>query len=190
MRITGGEARSIVLKVPRNEEVRPAMDCMREQVFNRIGARIQQAAVWDCFAGSGAYGLEALSRGARFCTFFEKSVTVCENLQHNAKAVCKSARREISECVKIVSHDLFSIDFSPFLTPDFIFFDPPYRFWEKQKIEQLLLRLAEICPQATLVAEFPSEAIKVLSSLWKPIRPFHVSKKLHEPRIECFRSVF
>lgn len=191
MRITGGKARSISLKVPRNGEVRPAMDCLREQVFNRIGAGIQQAEVWDCFAGSGAYGLEALSRGARFCTFFEKSVMVCKNLQRNVSAVCKSAQREISECVKIIPHDLFSIDFAAFLPPDFIFFDPPYRFWDEQrtKIEPLLLRWAKIFSQATLVVEFPAEWMNAIPLPWEPTRPLQVPKKLHEPCIECFRIV-
>ena len=76
MRISGGTARGILLDVPQKGEVRPATDFSRERIFNQISSHINHTIVWDCFAGTGAYGLEALSRGAKKCLFFEKDPQV------------------------------------------------------------------------------------------------------------------
>ena len=65
MRICGGAARGITLRVPKGDLVRPATDGMRQSLFSSLGARVPDARVLDLFAGSGAYGLEAVSRGAR-----------------------------------------------------------------------------------------------------------------------------
>src|SRR5258705_11275862 len=64
MRISGGVARGIPLVVPKGDAVRPATDGMRQAVFSSLGGRVVDACFLDLFAGSGAYGLEALSRGA------------------------------------------------------------------------------------------------------------------------------
>ena len=64
MRITGGKARGIPLASPKGDATRPATDQLREAVFSSLGARIEGAQVADLFAGTGAYGLEAMSRGA------------------------------------------------------------------------------------------------------------------------------
>ncbi|MBQ7332683.1 MAG: RsmD family RNA methyltransferase, partial [Opitutales bacterium] len=64
MRITGGIARGIPLILPARGEIRPAPDYLREAVFSSLGALVGGAAVLDCFAGTGAYSWEALSRGA------------------------------------------------------------------------------------------------------------------------------
>ena len=74
MRITGGLARGIALDVPKKGEVRPATDFVRERIFGRLATAIQNTNVLDCFAGTGAYGLEALSRGAQHVCFVEKPV--------------------------------------------------------------------------------------------------------------------
>ena len=82
MRITGGLARGIILDVPKKGEVRPATDFIRECIFGRLATAIQGAYVLDCFAGTGAYGLEALSRGAQYTCFLEKDskVLICHNI--------------------------------------------------------------------------------------------------------------
>ena len=64
VRISGGAARGIELLVPKGDTVRPATDGMRQAVFSSLGARVAGARFVDLFAGSGAYGLEAFSRGA------------------------------------------------------------------------------------------------------------------------------
>ena len=68
MRVTGGLARGIPLRVPAKGGVRPATDYIREAVFNSLAAFVPGTHVLDLFAGTGAYGLEALSRGAASAT--------------------------------------------------------------------------------------------------------------------------
>jgi len=73
MRISGGIARGVPLAVPKGDAVRPATDGMRQAGLSSLGSRVVGAFFWDLFAGSGAYGLEALSRGAAGGIFVERS---------------------------------------------------------------------------------------------------------------------
>lgn len=77
MRIVGGEFRGRALATPRSDSIRPTTDRTREALFNilahRFPDRLEGARVLDLFAGTGALGLEALSRGAAFCLFVEES---------------------------------------------------------------------------------------------------------------------
>src|SRR5210317_1086641 len=90
MRITGGRARGIPLSTGRAKHVRPATDRMREAVFSSLGQRIEEALVLDIFAGSGSYGLEALSRGAKSVLFVDKHPQAVIALQQNLAVVLKS----------------------------------------------------------------------------------------------------
>ena len=190
MRITGGKARGILLKVPKNVEIRPSTDTNRQRIFNRIGTDIQGAVVWDCFAGTGAFGLEALSHGAEKTVFFEKNPITAAQLKKNAEAVCKSACLEVEECTKVVTIDAFVADFSVFPQPNFIFFDPPYRFWEEkpEKLNNVLADIGTLFPTATLVLGFPSQLIWANEHPWQPMRSLTTSKQMNEPRIELFRT--
>jgi len=86
MRIIAGTHRGRQLKTPSGPETRPTMDRTREAIFSMVFSRMPIAGsrVADLFAGSGALGLEALSRGAAFCTFVEQHAapfkTLCENI--------------------------------------------------------------------------------------------------------------
>src|SRR3954454_24471036 len=93
MRISGGAARGITLVTPKGDAVRPATDGMRQAVFSSLGARVAGARFLDLFAGSGAYGLEALSRGAIAGTFVEQNGKAVACLRQNIAAVCKSLNR-------------------------------------------------------------------------------------------------
>jgi len=73
MRIIGGQAAGRLLKVPSGYDVRPTPDLVRQAVFNSLGDRVSGARVLDLFSGSGAIGLECLSRGARFVVSVEKA---------------------------------------------------------------------------------------------------------------------
>ncbi len=74
MRIVGGELRGGNLHTFRGQGIRPTADRVRESIFNIIRAHVMEAAVLDLFAGTGALGMEALSRGARFALFVENSI--------------------------------------------------------------------------------------------------------------------
>ena len=73
MRIIGGTAAGVLMKVPRGFEVRPTPDLVRQAVFNSLGARVMDARVLELFGGTGALSLECLSRGARDATCLELS---------------------------------------------------------------------------------------------------------------------
>lgn len=73
MRIIGGQAAGLLLKVPAGFDVRPTPDLVRQAVFNSLGGRVEGARVLDLFSGSGAIGLECLSRGARSVLSVEKA---------------------------------------------------------------------------------------------------------------------
>lgn len=87
MRIISGAAKGRRLKAPDTERTRPATDRVREAVFSSIGPWVEGADVLDLYAGSGSYGLEALSRGAASATFVEKGKAAIEALRGNIAAV-------------------------------------------------------------------------------------------------------
>lgn len=84
MRIIGGTAAGLLLKVPKGYSVRPTPDLVRQAIFNSLGDRVHGARVLDLFSGSGALGLECLSRGADLVLSVEKSrrhaVSIRDNL--------------------------------------------------------------------------------------------------------------
>src|SRR5579863_7924066 len=81
LRIIGGSWRGRKLRFPANAALRPTPDRVRETLFNWVGARAQGARCLDLFAGSGALGLEALSRGAAHATFVERELTAALDLR-------------------------------------------------------------------------------------------------------------
>ncbi len=125
MRISGGEARGIELAVPKGDAVRPATDGMRQAVFSSLGDRVVGARFVDLFAGSGAYGLEAFSRGASGGTFVERSAKASACLRKNIAAVCRSLKRSGEE-LTAVEADALSLPTGIGDPPDLVFVDPPY----------------------------------------------------------------
>ena len=125
MRISGGAARGIELMVPRGDAVRPATDGMRQAVFSSLGVRVAGARFVDLFAGSGAYGLEAFSRGASGGTFVERNAKASACLSRNISAVCRSLGRPEQELLAVEA-DALSIPTGVGAAPDLIFVDPPY----------------------------------------------------------------
>ena len=87
MRIIGGEAKGRRLKAPDTAGTRPATDRVREAVFSAIGSWVVDAAVADLYAGSGSFGLEALSRGASSAVFVENGRKALAALKANVEAV-------------------------------------------------------------------------------------------------------
>ena len=124
MRIVGGRYTGIVLRAPKSQGVRPTTDRVREAVFNQLAARPNEARVLDLFSGSGALGLEALSRGAAHVDFVEKSATCLDCIRRNVRTGRFPADRiRIRQaCVFKTLRDL--ADGSE--TFDLILADPPY----------------------------------------------------------------
>ncbi len=132
MRIIGGEYRSRILADIPGDNVRPTSDRAREALFNILGTRVQGARVLDLFAGSGALGLESLSRGAKEATFNDLSSGSVAIVKKNIATLKVEARARV-----------YQTDFSAFLTAinapfDLIFIDPPYRFDYGEKALQMI----------------------------------------------------
>lgn len=131
-RIIGGEWRSRRLPVPAGAEVRPTPDRVRETVFNWLAPVIEGARCLDLYAGSGALGLEALSRGAARVVFVDRAPQVCRQLRSNLDLL-GCARAEVL-CMDAMS--CLAGRVSPY---DVVFVDPPYR---QGLLDPLLSRLA------------------------------------------------
>jgi 16S rRNA (guanine966-N2)-methyltransferase len=159
MRISGGVARGIPLIVPKGDAVRPATDGLRQAIFSSLGARVAGARFLDLFAGSGAYGLEALSRGANGGAFVEKNTKAVACLRQNLTAVCKSLGRD-GEGIHIFQTDALRLppDAAKGL-PDLVFIDPPYAIIS-EIAPSVFARLGEVLaakPDAMVVFELPGE---------------------------------
>ena len=126
MRIVGGKFKGRNISSPEGASTRPTTDRVRESIFNILahgieGFTLDDARVLDLFAGTGALGLEAISRGARFCQFIEESAEARGLVRSNADSLgiigqCKIWRRDataLGSCAPQMSFDL-------------AFADPPY----------------------------------------------------------------
>ena len=187
MRISGGAARGIPLTVPKGDAVRPATDGMRQAVFSSLGARVGGARFLDLFAGSGAYGLEALSRGAAGGTFVEKNAKAIACLRQNIAAVCKSLRRDPAD-VAVVQADArgIAIDASR-AVPDLVFIDPPYEIIP-EIAPTLFARLSEVLApnaEAIVVFELPGE-LQLAPEGWTLLK--RLGKGARQPTVAFFRA--
>jgi 16S rRNA (guanine966-N2)-methyltransferase len=125
MRIIGGSLKGRALKSPGSDRVRPTSDRLRETIFNILidgyGNPIERARVIDLFAGTGAMGLEALSRGAGFVLFVEQAAAACAILRANIRTLGL-------ECAaRILRRDARKLGIAPEGEKySLIFLDPPY----------------------------------------------------------------
>lgn len=133
MRITGGRAKSIPLNCPNGDWVRPATDRMREAVFSSLGSDVEGSVFLDLFAGSGSYGLEAISRGSIAGVFVEQHRLAVQSIQRNLDLVVKSVgNHDKSLPYSVQSADVFKWMERKCLPRgyegyDIVFIDPPYR---------------------------------------------------------------
>jgi 16S rRNA (guanine966-N2)-methyltransferase len=147
MRVIAGTYRGASLKAPRGERTRPTSDRVREALFS-ILASVQDARVLDLFAGSGALGIEALSRGAASATFVDSAApavaVVRENLERlglEAEVLRIPALRALA-CTPIAGRQY-----------DLVFLDPPYRLASSLGPELSRVLPTILAPEARVVAE-------------------------------------
>jgi len=135
VRIIGGEWRRRVLRFPDSEGLRPTPDRVRETLFNWLGQELDGRHCLDLFAGSGALGFEAASRGAASVTMVEAAPKVFAALEANAKMLNASGRlRTIrADAVKFASS--LSGEAQRF---DVLFLDPPYKQGWLERLAPLL----------------------------------------------------
>ena len=159
MRISGGMARGIPLKAPPGEAVRPATDGMRQSLFSSLGARVSRARFLDLFAGSGAYGLEAISRGAAGGVFVERSAKAAACLRRNLEAVAHCLAHDPADLARISVVDALSAESVCGTAPDLVFIDPPYAQIEALAgpLFVMLGRLLAVSSDPLVMFEMPGE---------------------------------
>ncbi|MGB8479862.1 MAG: 16S rRNA (guanine(966)-N(2))-methyltransferase RsmD [Acidobacteriaceae bacterium] len=138
MRVIAGKYRSQPLASPKGSDTRPTSDRLRETLFNVIAPHIQDAIFADLFAGTGAVGIEAISRGARQVYFAENAKVPLAALRHNL------ARLEIRDQAMVEpagTMPLLRRLLKQEILLDLIFLDPPYK--DKLAYETVLTFLAE-----------------------------------------------
>jgi len=126
MRIVGGKHKGFALAGPKSDAIRPTSDRTRESLFNILahgvdGFELEDARVLDLFAGTGALGLEALSRGAKYCLFIEEAAAARALIRQNVEAIggmgiSKIWRRDAARLGSLEKVQPFSL----------VFADPPY----------------------------------------------------------------
>ncbi len=135
LRIVGGEWRRRVLAFPDAEGLRPTPDRVRETLFNWLGQDLSGLACLDLFAGSGALGLEAASRGAGKVVLVERAPRVADALDSNIRLLQGAGR------VELLRQDALKFASSSPRAFDVVFLDPPYRQGWLDRLTPFLPRL-------------------------------------------------
>lgn len=131
LRIIGGKWRRRIISFSDHEELRPTPDRVRETVFNWLGQDLDNRMCLDLFAGSGAMGFEAASRGAKHVVMVESKPTIVSALQVNIEKLSASQ-------VELNRMDALAFIMSDSRQFDIIFIDPPYRLGLASKLLTLL----------------------------------------------------
>jgi 16S rRNA (guanine966-N2)-methyltransferase len=155
MRIIAGANRGARIFAPKGEATRPTSDRVREAAFDLIGP-VDGAAVLDLFAGSGAMGLEALSRGAAAATFVENDRDACRVIDRNLEKLDLTG-------ATVLQRDVLQVLASERRTYDLILCDPPYGFDQDARIAPYLRRV--VAEDGLLVYETASRREPALDGL-------------------------
>jgi 16S rRNA (guanine(966)-N(2))-methyltransferase RsmD len=132
VRIVAGSRRGHRIAAPKGTHTRPTSDRVRENAFNLIGP-VDGAAVLDLYAGSGAMGLEALSRGAESAVFVESDREACRVINANLDKLRLNATVLCSDAVRVLSTERRQYDL--------VLLDPPYGFADHERVARHLPRV-------------------------------------------------
>ncbi len=189
MRITGGRARGAPLKSP-PKNVRPATDRTRQAVFSSLGGSIVGSSVLDLFAGSGSYGLEAISRGAIRCHFVEKNRRTLACLMENLNVLNKALKgQQAAQAVsRVTQKDVFKWRTERPEGFDFIFLDAPYSL-AVERSDSLFALAAKFIgqnPAGRLLFEMPGDFHPEPAG-WELARSLG-SRKSGEPAMNIYKK--
>jgi pantetheine-phosphate adenylyltransferase len=156
MRVIAGSAKGRRLKTVASRKVRPTADRVKESLFSMLASRIELdgKAVLDLFAGSGALGIEALSRGAATAVFVERDRQVRRVLRENLRACGFESRAEILGCSAGTAIDLLAQRRASF---DLVLLDPPYASRSLGEVVGDLARADLMAPGCIVAAEHGAE---------------------------------
>jgi 16S rRNA (guanine966-N2)-methyltransferase len=146
MRVIAGVARGVPLIAPRDRGTRPITDRVKETLFGILGDRVPGARVLDLYAGSGAIGIEALSRGAAHATFVERAPSALAAVRTNLERtrlgeLARVEPREVERFLRDATDDAW----------DLVFLDPPYEL--RAIVAPLRAVVPHLAPGATIVVK-------------------------------------
>ncbi len=155
MRVIAGKVRGLRLTAPRGEDTRPTLDRVKEAVFSMILPYIMDAKVLDLFSGSGALGIESLSRGALSAVFVDNHVDAIECIRTNVNSA------KFSDMSVIVQKDSIGFLKDNNESFDIIFLDPPYlKNMYTQALENILQSNA-LSQDGIIVLEYDHTVVKL-----------------------------
>jgi 16S rRNA (guanine(966)-N(2))-methyltransferase RsmD len=147
MRVIAGTFRGMKLIAPTNEEIRPTLDRVREDIFNIIAPYVYEADFLDLYSGSGAVAIEAISRNAM-------SATLVENAAQSLKVISENIKKtKQQDKFKVVARDVERFLNQSSHTYDIIFLDPPYKETNIEAQLDLIVTKGLIDPSGVIVAE-------------------------------------
>ena len=170
MRVISGSARRTNLKTVPAESTRPTTDRIKETLFNMIQGELYDCLFLDLFSGSGAIGIEALSRGARRCYFVEQAKEAVACIRQNLDATHLGQKAVVMDCDVLAAIGRLKGKEKPF---DFIFMDPPYN----HEFENRVLEYLSHSPMVTEVTLIIIEASKETDFYWLSDAGFHMIKE-------------
>ncbi len=148
MRVIAGKCRSLQLKTPKGMNTRPTLDRIKETLFNIIQNEVPGAVVADIFAGSGALGIEALSRGASKSYFIDNDTEALKCIEDNLEFT------KLKDSSTILKGDVFT-NLSRINAQhlDIIFIDPPYESGYEQKLFDTFKNLGNVDTETLIILE-------------------------------------
>ncbi len=165
LRIIAGEWRGRKLPVADLPGLRPTSDRIRETVFNWLNMHVPGAHILDCFSGSGALALEALSRGAESATLLEKATPAAQTLKKNLSTLKANNARVINTDSLIWLQRMASQAF------DVIFLDPPFRMGMLEECCKLLEANGYLHEQTLVYIEVEKELAPLpVPAHWQPVK--------------------
>jgi len=148
MRVIAGTARSLPLKAPNGDNTRPTTDRIKETLFNMIQNEVPGCVFMDLFSGSGAIGIEALSRGAKKAYFIENNKDSLQCIQENIVFT------KFTEHAIVIKQDVISaLAGIQEKHVDLVFMDPPYKEGYDKKVLQFLAECSFIDSDTLIIVE-------------------------------------
>lgn len=157
MRIVGGKFRGRALAAPKSNAIRPTSDRVRETLFNILmhsyESHILNARILDGFAGTGALGLEALSRGASYALFVDDGIEARALIRENVQTL------GVAACTKLLNRSVLDMGpCHPFAPFDALFLDPPYNKGLGEAAIQHIISNGWLKPEALIILEEATSA--------------------------------
>ena len=150
MRIIAGEFSSRTIKTLKGTATRPTLDKVREAVFSSLGGFFDGGKMLDLYAGSGAVGIEALSRGMSFAYFVDKNYEAIRIIKENITALNLEDKTKVLSMLDTNALHYFTENHIKF---DLVYLDPPYALQQNEKIIGILDEKGLLTSSARIVVE-------------------------------------